>query len=86
MTIDDHPILAHTDPPLTAVRLPMAEMGTLGARMLIDAVGGAPIGHVRTSEPPQLVVRRSTAPPRGRGGRDSGRVRASAPSGSRGRP
>lgn len=64
VTIDDHPIMAHTDPPLTAVRMPMAEMGTLGARMLIDAVGGAPIRHVRTSEPPQLVVRRSTAAPR----------------------
>lgn len=63
VTIDDHPILEHTDPPLTAVRLPMAEMGMLGARMLIDAVAGAPITHVRTSQPPLLVVRRSTAPP-----------------------
>ena len=63
VTMDDHPILEHTDPPLTAVRLPMAEMGVLGARMLIDAVGGAPIMHVRTSLPPVLVVRRSTAPP-----------------------
>jgi len=65
VTMDDHPILEHTDPPLTAVRLPMAEMGMLGARMLIDAVGGAPITHVRTSLPPILVVRRSTAPPAG---------------------
>jgi LacI family transcriptional regulator len=63
VTMDDHPILEHTDPPLTAVRLPMAQMGALGARMLIDAVGGAPISHVRTSEPPTLVVRHSTAPP-----------------------
>ncbi|MEX2183451.1 MAG: LacI family DNA-binding transcriptional regulator [Chloroflexota bacterium] len=63
VTIDDHPILEHTDPPLTAVRLPMAEMGMLGARMLIDAVGGKPITHVRTSLPPALVVRRSTAAP-----------------------
>lgn len=63
VTMDDHPILEHTDPPLTAVRLPMAEMGMLGARMLIDAVGGAPITHVRTSLPPVLVVRRSSAPP-----------------------
>ncbi len=65
VTMDDHPILEHTDPALTAVRLPMAEMGMLGARMLIDAVGGAPITHVRTSLPPVLVVRRSTAPPAG---------------------
>lgn len=65
VTMDDHPILEHTDPPLTAVRLPMAEMGALGARMLIDAVGGAPISHVQTSLSPTLVVRRSTAPPAG---------------------
>lgn len=63
LTFDDHPILEHTDPPLTAIRLPMAEMGVLGAHMLIDAVGGAPITHVRTSAAPVLVVRRSTAPP-----------------------
>lgn len=65
VTMDDHPMLEHTDPPLTAVRLPMAEMGMLGARMLIAAVGGAPITHVQTSLPPILVVRRSTAPPAG---------------------
>lgn len=79
VTMDDHPILEHTDPPLTAVRLPMAEMGTLGARMLIDAVGGSPVAHIRTSLPPILVVRRSTAPP-------ASRPKGSAPSGSRGRP
>jgi LacI family transcriptional regulator len=66
VTMDDHPILEHTDPPLTAIRLPMAEMGMLGARMLIDAVGGEPITHVRTSLPPVIVVRRSTAPPAAR--------------------
>jgi LacI family transcriptional regulator len=66
VTMDDHPILEHTDPPLTAIRLPMAEMGMLGARMLIDAVGGEPIAHVRTSLPPVIVVRRSTAPPAAR--------------------
>lgn len=69
VTMDDHPILEHTDPPLTAVRLPMAEMGVLGTRMLIDAVGGAPITHVRTSQPPALVVRRSTAVPERAAGR-----------------
>ncbi|MFP5341563.1 MAG: LacI family DNA-binding transcriptional regulator [Candidatus Limnocylindria bacterium] len=63
LTFDDHPILEHTDPPLTSIRLPMAEMGMLGARMLIDAVNGSPISHVRTTARPILVVRRSTAPP-----------------------
>lgn len=63
VTMDDHPFLEHTDPALTAVHLPMAEMGELGARMLIDAVEGRPMGHVLTSTPPRLVPRRSTAAP-----------------------
>jgi LacI family transcriptional regulator len=63
VTIDDHPFLDHTDPPLTAVQLPMAEMGELGVAMLLDVVAGRPMGHVVTSTPPRLVVRRSTAAP-----------------------
>lgn len=63
MTMDDHPVLDHTAPPLTAVRMPMEEMGALGVQMLIEAVEGRPIRHVRTATPPSLVVRASTAPP-----------------------
>jgi len=63
VTMDDHPFLEHTDPPITAVQLPMAEMGELGVRMLLDVVEGRPMGHVVTSTPPLLVVRRSTAAP-----------------------
>lgn len=62
VTMDDHPFLEHTDPPITAVQLPMAEMGELGVRMLLDIVEGRPMGHVVTSTPPRLVTRRSTAP------------------------
>jgi LacI family transcriptional regulator len=61
--MDDHPFLEHTDPPLTAVQLPMAEMGELGVRMLLDVVEGRPMAHVVTSTPPRLVIRRSTAAP-----------------------
>jgi LacI family transcriptional regulator len=63
VTIDDHPILAHTDPPLTAIAMPMDEMGELGARMLIDVVEGRPIRHAVTQTQPRLVVRASTGPP-----------------------
>jgi LacI family transcriptional regulator len=63
VTMDDHPFLDHTDPALTAVRLPMAEMGELGVAMLLGIVEGGAMGHAVTSTPPQLVVRRSTAPP-----------------------
>ena len=61
VTMDDHPFLEHTDPPITAVQLPMAEMGELGVRMLLDVVEGRPMGHVVTSTAPRLVIRRSTA-------------------------
>ncbi len=65
VTMDDHPILAHTDPALTAVAMPMHEMGALGAQLLIDVVEGQPIRHIVTAMPPRLVVRASTAPPEG---------------------
>ena len=64
VTMDDHYLLDHTDPPLTAVHMPMDEMGSLGARALIDIVEGLPLGHLVTATPPRLVVRASTGPPR----------------------
>jgi LacI family transcriptional regulator len=61
--MDDHPILEHTDPALTSIHMPMDEMGTLGAHMLLDVVAGRPLRHEVTATPPRLVVRRSTASP-----------------------
>ena len=63
VTMDDHPFLDHTDPPLTAIQMPMGEMGELGTRMLIDVVDGRPLSHVVTTTAPRLIVRRSTAAP-----------------------
>ncbi len=60
VTMDDHPILAHTAPPLTSVQLPMLEMGELGARMLIDVVEGQALQHLVTTTPPRLIIRGST--------------------------
>lgn len=62
VTIDDHPILDHVDPPLTAIKLPMAEMGEAGAELLIDVVRGGMPRHVVTTTPPRLVVRASSRP------------------------
>lgn len=59
VTIDDHPILDHLDPPLTAIHMPMAEMGELGTGMLIDVVEGRDLRHVVTSTAPYLVARAS---------------------------
>jgi LacI family transcriptional regulator len=65
VTMDDHPVLEHTAPALTAIRMPMDEMGERGARMLLDVVEGGPLRHETTATPPRLVVRRSTAAPSG---------------------
>ena len=65
ITMDDHPVLAHTDPAMTAIHMPMGEMGELGARMLIDIVEGRPIRHIVTDTPPRLVIRASTMAPPG---------------------
>lgn len=64
VTLDDHPVLEHTDPAMTSVRMPMDEMGARGAAMLLDVVAGQALRHEVTATPPRLVVRRSTAPPR----------------------
>ena len=61
VAMDDHPLLEHTDPALTAIHMPMDEMGALGTRMLLDLVGGEPLHHAVTSTPPRLVIRHSTA-------------------------
>lgn len=63
VTMDDHEILAHLDPPLTAVCMPMERMGELAAGMLVEAMEHGAIRHAVTDAPPELVVRRSTAPP-----------------------
>lgn len=63
VTMDDHPLLDHLDPPLTAIDMPMDEMGALGAGLLIDVVEGRPLAHLVTTTRPRLVVRASTAPP-----------------------
>jgi DNA-binding LacI/PurR family transcriptional regulator len=65
-TMDDHQMLEHLDPPLTAVRMPMAGMGEAAADLLLDVIGGAATRHVVVDIEPILVVRGSTARPGGR--------------------
>ncbi len=59
---DDHEFAAASD--LTTIRQPVPEQGQLGARMLLELVGG----HVPSPRlvvlPTELVVRGTTAPPR----------------------
>jgi LacI family transcriptional regulator len=67
---DDIRTVRWFDPPLTTVRVPMEEIGAAGvARLLalLDADGGEPPnGRLVNVHPTELVVRASTAPPRGR--------------------
>lgn len=60
-TMDDHFVAEHLDPPLTTVRLPMRQMGEQGAGLLLDAIAGETLRHLVAEDPPQLIVRRSTA-------------------------
>jgi LacI family transcriptional regulator len=63
IAMDEHPIAAHTDPPMTTVAMPLAEMGTEAARMLIDALEGtAPARRLVIETPPRLIRRESTGP------------------------
>lgn len=66
---DDIPAAAWTTPRLTTVHQPIREKGRIAARRLIELTR-SPDGHRPTTErlPTRLVVRGSTAPPRGEGG------------------
>lgn len=58
-------IAQHTQPPLTTVTQPMDALGRTAVRLLIDIIGGVGIAP-KVTLPHQLVVRKSTAPPRRR--------------------
>lgn len=60
--IDDYPVAELTD--LTTVRQPVREQGELAGRMLLSILSGEEIER-DVVVPTQLVIRGSTAPPRG---------------------
>lgn len=65
---DDSPVAEHTTPPLTTVAQPQEEKGRLAAQWLIEDVerGAGLRGRDRQAIlPTELLVRESTAPPRG---------------------
>ncbi|MFY9932562.1 MAG: LacI family DNA-binding transcriptional regulator [Streptosporangiaceae bacterium] len=59
--IDDHPLAELTD--LSTVRQPVFQQGVLAARMVLGLLRGEEVERAITV-PTQLVIRRSTAPPR----------------------
>lgn len=65
IAFNDHPFAAHTAPPLTTVRMPNVRMGREAVGMLLAAMAGEPVRDLVIDDPPELVVRASTATPRG---------------------
>lgn len=60
---DDISSARFTSPPLTTLRVPLEEIGTMAVERLIDRVHGRdPIGSRRLRLPVDLIVRESTAP------------------------
>ena len=54
---------AHTDPPLTTVRLDAYQVGHAAGVLALEMIADPGQEHRGSSVPPELVVRRSTAPP-----------------------
>lgn len=61
---DDIPEAADYEPPLTTVRIRLAEMGRLAARALVRQVRSKRFAPTRVTLRPELIVRGSTARPR----------------------
>ncbi|MGW5744522.1 LacI family DNA-binding transcriptional regulator [Amycolatopsis sp. NPDC003861] len=58
---DDTPLCRLVRPALTAIRRPLAELGSLAASVLRDVLAGERTGDVQTSRP-RLITRGSTGP------------------------
>lgn len=62
---DDMPTADYLSPPLTTVRMPLAELGAAAVAAIVAQLDGKePVDHVIDTHP-EVVVRRSTAAPRG---------------------
>ncbi|MGZ4728377.1 MAG: LacI family DNA-binding transcriptional regulator, partial [Acidimicrobiales bacterium] len=60
------PHAAYLNPPLTTVRMPLAELGGRSVDLLLSMIAGNPGGDVMVTTPPELIVRASCGPPAGR--------------------
>lgn len=63
VTMDEHVIASHTDPPLTTVAMPLGRMGEVSVQLLHKIINAGQPEHIVIDEPPRLIVRASTAPP-----------------------
>jgi LacI family transcriptional regulator len=60
---DDLPVSRWASPPVTTVRQPLAEMGSVAAQMLGDLIDEKPLPSTRVELSTELIVRESTAAP-----------------------
>lgn len=60
---DDDPLLDFLTPPVTSIRMPMAELGRVAADALIAQIDGEAPRDVEIAILPAIVPRSSTAPP-----------------------
>jgi len=64
VTVHDAWTAENTWPPLTAVRMPLYELGTESMTALFDRIANGVVVDLVVRDPkPELVVRESTAPP-----------------------
>lgn len=62
---NDMPLVDHLQPPLTTVRVPQREIGNVAADLLLERLIDASLTPREILLEPTLIVRGSTAPPRG---------------------
>jgi DNA-binding LacI/PurR family transcriptional regulator len=63
ITADDLPLADYLYPPLTAVAMPLFELGSAAVDSLVNQLSGVPAANVAIRTPARLVVRGSTGPP-----------------------
>lgn len=63
---DDFDLATFTDPQITVVAQPIAEIGPLAAKLLLDRLGGKRVAPRHMSFPTRLIVRGSVSPPKKR--------------------
>jgi DNA-binding LacI/PurR family transcriptional regulator len=59
---DDDPLFGFLETPLTAVRMPLHELGSTAVDVLLEQIDGGPPRDVVIGTAPELVVRSSTGP------------------------
>jgi DNA-binding LacI/PurR family transcriptional regulator len=63
VALQDAPLAAYLDPPLTVVRMPVREVAETAVAQLVRRIRGETVDDVFVTTPPEIVVRGSTAPP-----------------------